>query len=464
MTKLRLGQINTSDIESSVFASANALNTVQSNLTANIYNTYTALSANIDSVQANVYALTLDTVATNGNVTTASIEVAGLLSSGDLTVSGPTTLNSNVVINGMIDSIDRIQFNTSIDTDTTAGVLAWNSDIGTLQVGLTDAVTVKIGEDSYFYVRAAETLSRGNVVYASGVVGGSGNIEVSKFIANNSIEERYIIGIAAEDISSGNFGYAISLGTIRGLNASGALAGETWLEGDVLYASSSIPGGLTRNQPEAPNQDIAIAFVSSNNSSSGSIAVRAYDLGYHVGELHDVYDENKSDGDVLTYVSGNARWEPKSVSADESNLYNTYTTVTGLIDTVQGNVTSLTSTVDSIDANIYNTYTTLTANIYNTYQNLASVSLYAEKFTVDGSTNSFTLSNSVSSEESILVYIDGIVQHSDAYIVNDTNLTIANTLPLPSSTLGIRRLSGGGGPTNGDSSGGLSYLRTYALG
>ena len=181
--------------------------------------------------------------------------------------------------------------------------------------------------------------------------------------------------------------------------------------------------------------------------------------------------EGASNGDVITYVSANSRVEwlaPSSGAVSNAwvnaNDFTTYTTVTGLIDTVQGNVTSLTSTVDNIDANTYNTYTTLTANIYNTYQNLASVSLYAEKFTVDGSTNSFTLSNSVSSEESILVYIDGIVQHSDAYVVNDTNLTIANTLPLPSSTLGIRRLSGGGGTTNGSSSGGLSYLRTYALG
>jgi hypothetical protein len=525
MTKLRLGQINTSDIESSVFASANALNTVQSNLTANIYNTYTSLSANIDSVQANVYALTLDTVAINGNVTTASIEVAGLLSSGDLTVSGNViagnilpllddtyslgsnvyrwkdvflgpgtiniqdTANANLVAeltveNGVLqingaDQLqakdvvaDSYQFNTSADVTVTQGQMAWNSSDGTVDIGIGyGGVVLQVGQETHYIVRnsSGDQIENGTAVYCNGVTEGSGRKTVLPMVGDGSISPVDFLGLATMDINNGvngvvtYFGYVRDLDTRGTANTSISVGDETWAIGDKLYVHPTAEGKLTNIEPEAPNTKICVASIITRHQTVGVLFVRPT-TNLVLDRLSDVQVSVKSDGDVLTYVSGNARWEPKSVSADESNLYNTYTTVTGLIDTVQDNVTSLTSTIDSIDANTYNTYTTLTANIYNTYQNLASVSLYAEKFTVDGSTNSFTLSNSVSSEESILVYIDGIVQHSDAYIVNDTNLTIANTLPLPSSTLGIRRLSGGGGTTNGSSSGGLSYLRTYALG
>jgi len=47
-----------------------------------------------------------------------------------------------------------------------------------------------------------------------------------------------------------------------------------------------------------------------------------------------------------------------------SNDYSTYTTLTSLINTVQGNLIANTA---SINANTYNTYITVEANTYNTY-------------------------------------------------------------------------------------------------
>ena len=171
--------------------------------------------------------------------------------------------------------------------------------------------------------------------------------------------------------------------------------------------------------------------------------------------------------DYATLLSAQAN-DFNSYTSLSANDYNSYTTLTANIYNtfayLNANVGGGGGDVANswVNANDYSTFTTLTANIYNTYETLTNAPLYAQKFTIDGSTNSFTLSNSVSSEESILVYLDGIVQHNDAYVVSGTNLTIANTLPLPTSTLGIRRLSGT--TTSGSSTGGLSYLRTYALG
>jgi len=49
-----------------------------------------------------------------------------------------------------------------------------------------------------------------------------------------------------------------------------------------------------------------VIYATSGNS--GSIFVRALP-GEALSELHDVYVPSPSDGQVLTYVSANSRWE-----------------------------------------------------------------------------------------------------------------------------------------------------------
>jgi hypothetical protein len=137
------------------------------------------------------------------------------------------------------------------------------------------------------------------------------------------------------------------------------------------------------------------------------------------------------------------------------------------VDTVQSNVTALSANVNVsnafVNANDYNTYTTLKSQIDLVNANTSTLgNVYSDKFEIDGSTNAFTLSNTISSEEALLVYIDGVLQHSDAYVIDGLTLTISNTLPLPVSTLGVRSLSALATTSGG--SGGVSYLKTFALG
>ena len=205
-----------------------------------------------------------------------------------------------------------------------------------------------------------------------------------------------------------------------------------------------------------------------------------------------------SDGEALVYSASNNTLEYRVVAGSEANLYNTYTTLTANIyntyNSLSANVDSVNSNVDNVTANLYNTYIALNANLdvvssnaaaldnnafvnandYNTYTTLKSQidlvnantstlgNVYSDKFEIDGSTNAFTLSNTISSEESLLVYIDGVLQHSDAYVIDGLTLTLSNTLPLPVSTLGVRSLSALATTSGG--SGGVSYLKTFALG
>jgi len=167
----------------------------------------------------------------------------------------------------------------------------------------------------HLYVKAMEDLRAGHTVYASGAVGNSGAIEVNKYIANNTIDERRFVGIIESDLRTGEFGYAITIGTLKGIETRGngitETIGETWLEGDILFVSDTYAGEMTNVQPTAPHQVIPCAFVL-KKGPNGTIAIRAYDLGYHINELHDVQVTTPTDGQVLTYDSSTEVWRNTS--------------------------------------------------------------------------------------------------------------------------------------------------------
>ena len=55
--------------------------------------------------------------------------------------------------------------------------------------------------------------------------------------------------------------------------------------------------------------------------------------------------------------------------------------------------------------------------------------------------NSFVLGSAINSRDNLLVYLDGILQHTDQYTVEGTSLTLSNTDPLPKDiSVGIRHL------------------------
>jgi hypothetical protein len=113
-----------------------------------------------------------------------------------------------------------------------------------------------------------------------------------------------------------------------------------------------------------------------------------------------------------------------------------------------------------VNANDYNSYTTLTANIYNTYATLfanvglggignSAVNIISDQYTIS-TTNTFTLTKTVSDANNIIVSLDGIVQNpNDDYVVSGTTLTFNNTAPLPAGReVEVRHIVGGGDAAN----------------
>jgi len=191
--------------------------------------------------------------------------------------------------------------------------IQWNKDDGTLDVGLYNGVVLQCGQEVHIYAKNDEgtIIPNGSAVMVSGVVGASSKIKCKLAVADGSIDENYMLGIATHDIDINTFGYITILGIVRGFDTTGnnKVVPEVWADGDVLYFDPLQPGELTKAEPLAPQLDLPIALVlNAGGGGSGSIAVRMKP-GSRVNGLHDVEAPTPHDLDLLQYSTTNKRWE-----------------------------------------------------------------------------------------------------------------------------------------------------------
>ena len=156
-------------------------------------------------------------------------------------------------------------------------------------------VRVNIGQQMYAYVKNDEAvmITKGQAVY---LFGASGNKATVKLAYNTGdATSATTLGLAAEDIASGQNGLVITQGVLDGLNT------LAYSPGDILYLGNTA-GSLTPTKPYAPNHLVYIGVVERSNAGNGQILVRPQN-GYELDEIHDVdlITTPPVNGDVLTY-------------------------------------------------------------------------------------------------------------------------------------------------------------------
>ncbi len=153
----------------------------------------------------------------------------------------------------------------------------WDSENNTTSLVLPNGVVLQDGEELFFDVinQTGGDLVNGKVASYAGAIGASGKIKAKYGIADYTIEEpNHIMGIVTEPIANGGFGKITYFGKVRGIQTNGANYSETWVDGDILYVSTSSYGGLTNVMPEAPSPAIPIAIVVKAHATMGTIMVR----------------------------------------------------------------------------------------------------------------------------------------------------------------------------------------------
>tara|TARA_R110000822_G_scaffold2525_1_gene12001 strand:+ start:112 stop:2103 length:1992 start_codon:yes stop_codon:yes gene_type:complete len=205
-----------------------------------------------------------------------------------------------IINNNFTQPVDSLFFNVGVPTNNVdTAKMRWDSDLGTVVLGLNDNVPNELGFKNFWLVKnqTGATITKGSIVYANGTVGTSGRITVAKFIANGSIDAKYLLGITAHDLTDGEDGYVISFGKIRQVNT------DTFAAGAILYPSPTVAGVWTDIEPIAPNIDMPIGFCINSSVNNGTISIRVAS-GYKLSELHDLAISSPVENSSLYYKSG----------------------------------------------------------------------------------------------------------------------------------------------------------------
>ena len=171
-----------------------------------------------------------------------------------------------------------------IDFDTTApdvphahqaGRVSWDVPDACLEIDQEYGVVQQVGQEIYARVsnNTGVTIPNGTAVGFAGAT--TDSLRVSPYLADGSSPTVYILGVMTHDLpDSGLKGYCTVFGFVRDLDTTGTPYGETWVQGDILYASPSIAGGFTKVKPTAPDNVIIMAAVTTVSATEGVIFVR----------------------------------------------------------------------------------------------------------------------------------------------------------------------------------------------
>jgi len=169
-------------------------------------------------------------------------------------------------------TFDYLKLNTSFVDGVEEGRIQWNSDDGTLEVGMPGGdVSLQIGQEMLFLAtnKTGLTIPDGTPVAINGAQGSRPTITPADA---SDIDTAIVCGVTTEDIANNMSGYVTAYGLVRDIDTSAFVAG------DRLYLSDTTPGDLTTTAPDPPNEQICVGIVIFSNASEGIIlaAPRAF--------------------------------------------------------------------------------------------------------------------------------------------------------------------------------------------
>ena len=145
--------------------------------------------------------------------------------------------------------------------------IAWDDDKENIVVWMdSDSVEYGISVDM-FENQTGATIGKGSPIYVSGAVWASGKVSWAKFIADGSIDNKYFVGFAHDDVTTGNSWVVITgQARIRGLDTS------SWTAWTELYPSATVAGAYQTTAPTTFKTPIA--FVITQHATNWVIEVR----------------------------------------------------------------------------------------------------------------------------------------------------------------------------------------------
>lgn len=177
--------------------------------------------------------------------------------------------------NGSIP-VNSVKFDVSPIIPTNPGAMYWDVNNKTISIVTTEGTILQINEEAVTPMvnNTGSMVPDGTLVYWTEAVGASGKIRLGKFIADGTIENERIIGVTTHNIENGDIGLVVRTGMLNNLNTTGAPYGETWSDGDILYASPTIAGGFTKVKPNSPNSVTRMGIVVRAHQTTGILYIQ----------------------------------------------------------------------------------------------------------------------------------------------------------------------------------------------
>lgn len=172
-------------------------------------------------------------------------------------------------------------------------------------------VSVKVAASKFMPLTTVVNLTgsqinKGQVVYVTGSQGT--RMTVALALGNADSTSATILGVALTNIANNAEGFIATSGLeVTGISTAG------YLDGDVLWLSPTVAGGITKVKPIAPQHLVMIGYVVKGGSAGGGIIHIHTQNGYELDELHDVRITSVAAKQILTRNAGNTVWENSSV-------------------------------------------------------------------------------------------------------------------------------------------------------
>lgn len=265
---------------------------------------------------------------------------------GLIGATGPTgpVLTGNLFNIDSINDLETLKFLLTAGGSTQIGELAWNNTDKTLEVQVSNNVTLQLGQEQHLYVHnnSGSTIPEGRVVYSAGSSDVHGHLSIAPFIADGSVDPALVLGITTEAIAHTADGFVTSFGTVRNLDTS------AYNTGTSLYASDSVAGGFRATPPPSPGYAVAVAIVTVSNAI-GQIFVKTGGGG------------GGSRADQVTYANDVSGLESTNVKAALDELTLRKADISALSSnvnlyptTVVADVATYFKLVSSLDDELYN--------------------------------------------------------------------------------------------------------------
>jgi hypothetical protein len=166
------------------------------------------------------------------------------------------------------------------------------------------------------YNNSGSTIAKGSVVYINGRHS-SNYPTIAKAQANTEDNSYSTFAVVQDDILNNSTGTVIQAGNISNLN----LPTSTYTDGQLVYLSPTVAGGITTTKPLAPNHIVKIGTVTRAHPTLGSIELKI-ENGWQLDELSDVtIAAVPADSTILQFSRVDSLWHDVNPTTAMGNRF-----------------------------------------------------------------------------------------------------------------------------------------------